>query len=256
MACSDTAPNPPSITWQISASESGQLLSTDLDGFLDLLDKGLAYRDDAPTIWCPECQTAFAQAELDDLERDTIFHTISFRTDGGQIFPIATTRPELLPACVAVFVHPDDIRFSHLIGKDACVPYFGQLVPIIADEGADPNKGTGAVMCCTFGDTADVDWWRKYDLSLVEAIDKNGAMTPAAGLLSDLSTKQARLKVSEILKDMGLLHHCHVTPSFWSNPLVRCRNLRLGFSAVRENKTQQKSGWRIIAPAINLRYIG
>ena len=173
--------------------------------FLDLFKKGLAYRDQAPTIWCPECQTAIAQAELDDLQRDTTFHTLSFQLEDGQSLPIATTRPELLPACVAVFVHPQDSRFSNLVGRQVSVPYFGQLVPLLADPGADPQKGTGAVMCCTFGDTTDVEWWRTHKLPLVETIDREGHMTQAAGPLSGLSTYQARLKITEILRGKGLL---------------------------------------------------
>ncbi len=173
--------------------------------FLDLFNKGLAYQDKAPSIWCPECQTAIAQAELDDLQRDTIFHTLAFSLEDGQKLPIATTRPELLAACVAVFIHPEDSRYSKFIGRQAVVPFGGQRVPILADPGADPQKGTGAVMCCTFGDTADVEWWRTHNLALVEAIDREGRMTQAAGLLQGLSISEARQRIIEILNDQQLL---------------------------------------------------
>ncbi|MDX1412819.1 MAG: valine--tRNA ligase [Candidatus Promineifilaceae bacterium] len=173
--------------------------------FLDLYTKDLAYRDRAPSIWCPECQTAIAQAELNDLDREAEFHTLAFSLDSNQVLPIATTRPELLPACVAVFVHPQDARFGHLMGKRATVPYFGQKVPILADQGANPDKGTGAVMCCTFGDTADVEWWRKYKLPLVEIIDRDGRMMGAAGLLKGLPAATARQKIVDILHENQLL---------------------------------------------------
>ncbi|MCK4976864.1 MAG: class I tRNA ligase family protein, partial [Anaerolineales bacterium] len=137
--------------------------------FLELYRKGRAYRREAPAIWCPECSTAIAQAELQDLDRESEFVFLDFRVDNGNSLPIATTRPELLPACVAIFVHPQDTRYKQLIGQSANVPLFGQRVPILADKSANPEKGTGAVMCCTFGDTTDVSWWYTYKLPLVEA---------------------------------------------------------------------------------------
>ncbi len=173
--------------------------------FLDLLGKGLAYRRKAPAIWCPECQTAIAQAELDDLQRSSIFYTLAFELPDGQPLPIATTRPELLPACVAIFVHPDDKRYQDLMGKEAKVPLFDQMVPILADPGADPNKGTGAVMCCTFGDSADVQWWLIHKLPLVEAITRSGRMTSTAGDFQDLPTTEARQQIIEKADALDLL---------------------------------------------------
>src|SRR5713226_1152086 len=99
--------------------------------FLDLYRKGLAYRREAPTIWCPECRTAIAQAELNDLERDSEFVTLAFSQENGATLPIATTRPELLPACVAVFVHPNDTRYQRLIGQRVTEPLFGQEIPLL-----------------------------------------------------------------------------------------------------------------------------
>jgi valyl-tRNA synthetase len=173
-------------------------------GFLDLLRRGLVYRQQSPTIWCPECRTAIAQAELNDLERPTTFCTLTFGLDDGTL-PIATTRPELLPACVAVFVHPDDERYGDLPGRRATVPIFGQDVPILADSAADPHKGTGAVMCCTFGDTADVAWWRAHDLPLIEAIDRDGRLTDAAAPFAGLTTEAARREIAAALARRGLL---------------------------------------------------
>jgi len=180
--------------------------------FLRLVEAGLAYRQEAPTIWCPECRTAIAQAELADLDRQSEFVTLAFplspreRGPGGEAFlPIATTRPELLPACVAIFVHPQDDRYRDLIGKTAEVPLFGQRVPILADERADPQKGTGIVMCCTFGDQTDVAWQRAYRLPLVEAIDRAGRMTGVAGPFSGLPIEEASKQIKQALIDAQFL---------------------------------------------------
>ena len=163
--------------------------------FLALYRDGLAYHRKAPSIWCPECGTAIAQAELDDLERESAFVSLAFRLEDGETLPIATTRPELLPACVAVFVHPDDDRFRALVGRQVTVPLFGQTVPVLEDPGADPEKGTGAVMCCTFGDTADVEWWYTHDLPLRVVIGRDGRLTEAAGDFAGLSVFEARRRI-------------------------------------------------------------
>jgi valyl-tRNA synthetase len=134
----------------------------------------------APTLWCPECRTAIAQAEVDDLERESEFFTLSFLTPEEKTLPIATTRPELLPACVAVFVHPEDPRYRGFAGGRLSVPLFGQIVPILEDYAADPDIGTGAVMCCTFGDVTDKAWWQAHHLPLVEVIGQDGRLTNAA----------------------------------------------------------------------------
>ena len=173
--------------------------------FIDLYRKGLAYRQKAPAIWCPECRTAIAEAELSDLDRESVFYTLTFRLENGETLPIATTRPELLPACVAVFVHPDDARFQNLTGQQVTVPLFGQKVPVMQDRGADPQKGTGVVMCCTFGDTADVQWWYTHHLPLVEAIGPDGRMTDAAGEWSGLKSSEARKQIVKALEERGLL---------------------------------------------------
>jgi valyl-tRNA synthetase len=175
--------------------------------FIELYRKGLAYRREAPALWCPECHTAIAQAELNDLDAQSEFVTLPFRLvgDAGGLIPIATTRPELLPACVAVFIHPTDARFQGLEGSQVVVPFFGQVVPVLADPGADPQKGTGAVMCCTFGDIADVSWWRTHHLPLIEAIDRDGRMTSAAGDFHGLSIEEARRQVKERLAEQGLV---------------------------------------------------
>jgi valyl-tRNA synthetase len=173
--------------------------------FLDLYRDGLAYHRKAPSIWCPECGTAIAQAELGDLERESAFVSLAFRLEDGETLPIATTRPELLPACVAVFVHPDDERFRTLVGRQVTVPLFGQTVPVLEDPGADPEKGTGAVMCCTFGDTADVEWWYTHNLPLEVVIGRDGRLMEAAGAFAGLVTAEARRQIIQALEEHGLL---------------------------------------------------
>ncbi len=173
--------------------------------FLDLYRKGLIYRQQAPTIWCPECHTAIAQADLNDMERSSTFYTLAFTLDDGTTLQVATTRPELLPACVAVFYHPDDPRGKVWAGRRVRVPCFGQEVPLLPDPGADPEKGTGVVMCCTFGDTADIEWWRLHNLPLREAIDRNGRMTALAGEFAGLTVREARRQLVAVLAGRGEL---------------------------------------------------
>jgi valyl-tRNA synthetase len=180
--------------------------------FLDLHRRGLIYEQQAPAIWCPTCQTAIAQADVDDLERESSIYTLSFTLENGSELPVATTRPELLAACVAIFVNPADARYEHLTGVRATVPLYGQTVPILTDPAADPEKGTGAVMCCTFGDSADVNWWRMHNLPLVEAIDRRGRMSSAAGQFAGLPVTDARAAIVAALHKAGLLRaHSPVT---------------------------------------------
>jgi valyl-tRNA synthetase len=173
--------------------------------FLDLHRRGLIYRQQSPVIWCPECRSAFAQADVDDLEQNSEFVTLPFGLPNGRTLPIATTRPELLSACVAVFVHVQDVRYTALIGGQARVPFYGQSVPIMADAAADPQKGTGAVMCCTFGDQTDIAWWQKHRLPLAEAIDRSGRMTELAGALEGMTIPVARQEMKTLLEAQGLL---------------------------------------------------
>ncbi|MBI5884705.1 valine--tRNA ligase, partial [archaeon] len=178
--------------------------------FIELYLMGRVYRQEGITIWCPECRTAVAQVELKDKEFQSSFNYLIFEvvdSKGKKLdeIIIATTRPELLPACVAVFVNPDDERHRKLIGKKAKVPLFNQAVEILADEKVDPSKGTGIVMCCTFGDLADADWWKQYRLELKTAITPEGKMTALAKGFEGMQAKEARNKIIEALKDKGLL---------------------------------------------------
>lgn len=173
--------------------------------FLDLYRKGLVYRRSAPAIWCPECRTAIAQAELNDLERESEFVTLPFQLENEQLLPVATTRPELLAACVAVFVNPQDARYTAWIGQQVRVPLYGQCVPLLPDPAADPDKGTGAVMCCTFGDQTDVSWWHTHRLALIEAVGRDGRMLAVSGPLAGLPIPAARARVKELLAEAGLI---------------------------------------------------
>ncbi|WP_435145273.1 valine--tRNA ligase [Halobaculum sp. P14] len=174
--------------------------------FLDLYEQGREYREKAPAIWCPECETAISQVETEDDEQDSHFHDIAFDVAGeDEQFTISTTRPELLPACVAVFVHPDDDDNQHLVGAEAEVPLFGQTVPVIADDRVDMDTGSGIVMCCTFGDQNDIEWYQAHDLDLRVAIDESGHMTDVAGAYEGLHSSEAREAIVSDLDDEGYL---------------------------------------------------
>ncbi|MEK6857981.1 MAG: valine--tRNA ligase [Nanoarchaeota archaeon] len=172
--------------------------------FIQLYKAGREYQKEAPTIWCTECQTAIAQVEMQDKELPSFFNDIVFKCEGKDLI-IATTRPELLSSCVAVFAHPTDERYKSLFGKKAKVPLFNHEVVIMPDERADPNKGTGIVMCCTFGDQTDIEWYKSHNLPLKISIAKDGRMTALAGKYAGLKIKEARKMILEDLKIANLL---------------------------------------------------
>ncbi len=172
--------------------------------FLELHNQNRVYQQDAPTMWCRNCRTAISQVELEDEELESTFNDIVFRV-GDQNLIIATTRPELLPACVAVFYHPDDKRYQKLEGKKAKVPVFDFEVPIMADERVDMEKGTGIVMNCTFGDQMDMEWQKAYKLPIKEAIGPDGKMTKITGEYKGMSIPDARDKIIADMKTAGLL---------------------------------------------------
>ena len=171
--------------------------------FIQLYKQGREYRKDAPTMWCPECETGISQVECQDKELDSFFNDIVFKV-GNEELIIATTRPELLPACVAVFYHPKDKRYQKLKGKKAKVPLFDFEVPILEDERADPEKGTGIVMCCTFGDQTDMEWQKAHNLPIKVAITKDGKMTDICGKYKGMSIQTARKLMIEDMKDQRL----------------------------------------------------
>ncbi len=149
--------------------------------FLRNLTRGEAYTREAPTLWDVDFQTAVAQAELEDRERPGAYHTVAFaRTDGAGDILIDTTRPVLIPACVALVAHPDDDRYKPLFGTTVRTPLFGVEVPVLAHELAQPDKGTGIAMICTFGDLTDVLWWRELDLPVRAIIGRDGRIVADA----------------------------------------------------------------------------
>jgi valyl-tRNA synthetase len=149
--------------------------------FLRMLARGEAYQAEAPTLWDVDFRTAVAQAELEDREMPGAYHTIRFpRVDGaGDPVVIETTRPELIPACVALVAHPDDERYQPLFDTEVVTPLFGVRVPVRAHHLADPEKGSGIAMICTFGDLTDVTWWRELLLPVRAVI---GPTAAAGGL--------------------------------------------------------------------------
>jgi valyl-tRNA synthetase len=189
--------------------------------FLRHLRQGIAYQLEAPTLWDVDFRTAVAQAELEDREHPGAYHRIRFaRGDGGYV-EIDTTRPELIPACVALVAHPDDERYKPLFGSDAVTPLFGARVPVLAHQLADPEKGTGIAMICTFGDLTDVTWWRELSLPVRAVIQANGTFRPvtwgapgwesvdqaraqaAYDRLANLSAVKARAAIVEQLRESG-----------------------------------------------------
>src|SRR5262249_10321048 len=147
--------------------------------FRDLFDKGHVYSLEAPTMWDPDFQTAVAQAEAEDRPVKGAFHDIAFGVEGAADgFVIATTRPELLAACVGVTAHPSDARYKHLFGKRAVTPLFRVPVPIFPSELVDPEKGTGILMVCTFGDATDVQGGREERLALRQIVGRDGRLVP------------------------------------------------------------------------------
>lgn len=182
------------------------------ESFIRLYDKGFVYRKDEPALYCTTDRTSVAQAELEDVEIQTKFNTIKFQTEAGESLSIATTRPELLYSCVAIFFHPDDPRYKHLKGKFAIVPIFGHKVPILEDDSVKIDKGTGLVMCCTFGDTTDVYWFKKHQLPYRQSIGFDGKFLPETKELGGLKVHEAREKILELLKNSGeLLEQKNIT---------------------------------------------
>lgn len=172
--------------------------------FLDLAKKGLVYRKNDPFAWCVQCQTAIAQAEFDNVELESTFNEIAFSC-GAERLVIATTRPELIPACVALVYHPADKRYTHLAGKQATVPLTNHHVPILADENVQMDKGTGIMMVCTFGDKEDIEKWRRHNLELRIIFTKNGKLNELAGKYAGLSIKEARKAILQDLSDHTLI---------------------------------------------------
>ncbi|MEM7813465.1 MAG: valine--tRNA ligase [Candidatus Aenigmatarchaeota archaeon] len=176
--------------------------------FLRHLAKGLAYRGKHPVNWCTNCQTAIADAEIEyGKKRGKLVH-LRFAIAGGkpdETITIATTRPELLAACVAMAVNPDDGRYQSLIGRRAIVPIFGQEVEILGSEAVDPQFGTGIMMICSFGDKQDVSDILKHKLPIIDAIDSKGIMTSVARKYQGLAVAEARECIIKDLAEAGIV---------------------------------------------------
>ncbi|GAA2414617.1 valine--tRNA ligase [Actinomadura vinacea] len=180
--------------------------------FLRNLARGEAYGSEAPTLWDVTFRTAVAQAELEDRDHPGAFYKIRFHGPGDRPVHIETTRPELLPACVALVAHPDDERYRDLFGTTVRTPLFGVEVPVVAHRLAEPGKGTGIAMICTFGDVTDVTWWRELDLPTRAVIGWDGrlAAAPPAGVpahpydeLAGKTVFSAKERVVELLRGSG-----------------------------------------------------
>lgn len=172
--------------------------------FLKLLKDGKAYMKESPVLWCTECQTSIAQAELDTVEKDTSFNYITFKV-GAESLTIATTRPELLYGCVCLFVHPQDDRYKAFVGQEAVVPLYNYAIPILTDEKVSLEKGTGVVMCATFGDTTDVEWYETHKLPYRKVILSDGTIDENVPLIGGLKAIAARKHIISLLQEEGFL---------------------------------------------------
>ena len=213
-----------SVDWSMTYATIGEVAQRiSQRSFLGLLARGQAYQLQAPTLWDVDFRTAVAQAELEDRERPGAMHRVRFgRTAGaGADVLIETTRPELIPACVALLAHPDDERWSGLVGGEALTPLFGVRVPVLAHPLVEQDKGTGLVMVCTFGDLTDVTWWRELGLPVRAVLGEDGRLVDVpwgepgwesedlAGArasyeeLRGKSVNQARKRIVELLRASG-----------------------------------------------------
>ncbi len=206
-----------SVDWSMTYTTIGHTARlTSQRAFLHNLARGEAYQADAPTLWDVDYRTAVAQAELEDRDVAGAYHALRFhQADGSGDVMIDTTRPELLAACVAVVAHPDDGRYQPLFGRDVVTPLYGVRVPVVAHRLADPEKGTGIAMICTFGDTTDVTWWRELQLPTRAIVGVDGRIKPEApdaiantaayAQIAGKTVKQAQKTVVEQLRASGEL---------------------------------------------------
>ncbi len=169
-----------SVDWSHTyATVSARAQRVSQRGFLRMAKRGELVQHTAPTLWDVDFRTAVSQAELVDRERPGAYHRIGFpRVDGTGSVEIETTRPELLAACVALVAHPDDARYAPLVGSEVRTPLYGVRVPVVAHPLADPDKGSGIAMICTFGDTTDVVWWRELALPTRAIVGRDGRLLP------------------------------------------------------------------------------
>jgi len=213
-----------SVDWGLTYTTIGERAQrASQRSFLDMLERGLVYSVEAPTLWDVDFRTAVAQAELEDRTIPGAAYRVKFdRPDGGHV-EIETTRPELIPACVALVAHPEDDRYRDLFGSQAITPLFRARVPVLAHEIADPEKGTGIAMVCTFGDVTDVMWWRELGLPIRAVVQPDGRLRPARwgepgwesddpaaaqsayDRLAGKRAKPAQKEIAELLSESGAL---------------------------------------------------
>ncbi len=194
-----------SIDWDLTYSTMDQRATLIAQkSFIDLYNKGFLKRKDIPLMWDTKLQTSLAQADLKDMDKKSFFNDLIFKS-GKTDLVISTTRPELIPGCVALFYNPKDKRYKKFKNKKAKVPLFDYDVPILEDDSVDIEKGTGLMMVCTFGDKEDIEKWKKYDLPLRIVFTKDGKMNDLAGVYQGLEIKEARNKILEDLKSNSSL---------------------------------------------------
>lgn len=242
-----------SYDWNIKYTTIGSdTIKVSQESFIDLYEKGEVRSMESPTMWDVTFQSAVAQAEVEDKEIQGFFHDIKFQIEGSDDYVvIATTRPEFLPACISIVAHPEDERYQKYFGKKAIVPLFGTPVEIVASEHAEKDKGTGIMMVCTFGDAADVAWWKQTGLPLKQIVGLDGCLLDvefgkgafvsnnpekANGFykqLVGLSTKQAREKIVQFLKENNCLQ-CEPRPLTHMVKFYEKGNLPLEFVTSRQ----------------------
>jgi valyl-tRNA synthetase len=193
-----------SVDWRLRYSTIDEhCRRTSQRSFLDLLAEGRVYRSDEPVFWDPQLETALAQADLETITRKSRLYDIAFTSAAGEPLVISTTRPELLPACVALYYNPGDERYKHLAGTNAVVPVSGHEVPIRADDEVLVDFGTGLMQVCTFGDGMDVQRWKRDGLDLRLGVDGRGRLTDVAGPYAGLSIEEGRKQIVEALRAEG-----------------------------------------------------
>jgi valyl-tRNA synthetase len=213
-----------SVDWSITYTTIGVVARrASQRAFLRLLGRDQAYTAEAPTMWDVDFRTAVAQAEIEDRQQDGRYHRVAFELERGGTVEVETSRPELIPACVALVTNPGDDRYRRLVGTIALTPLFRAPVRVVAHELADPEKGTGIAMICTFGDITDITWWRELGLPARVVIERDGTIAPrrfgdpgwdsrdpeaanaAFGEVVGLPAKKARSRIAELLRDRGAL---------------------------------------------------
>ncbi|MBI4177611.1 MAG: valine--tRNA ligase [Candidatus Aenigmarchaeota archaeon] len=195
---------------------------------VNLFNKGLIERTEHPIMWCTKCSTTLAKAEVGYVEKNGVLYYIRLDVEGGEKITIATTRPEMMAACVAVFVNPTDDAHADMAGKSVKIPIFGQEVKIMANPDVDVGFGTGVVYLCTYGDEMDIKWQKRYGLPSINLIDSHGKLNENAKQFAGMKIADARIKIVEELGMMGLvekeekfMHNvlCHTERSACLNPI-------------------------------------